>query len=65
MRTRLSLGIVAATACFLAAPAAANGTRPEPVLSHAALDNLENHIGLVGLIGLLGLFGLRRRDDRQ
>ena len=65
MRSRLYLGLAAAMALTLAAPAPANGTTAEPVLSHARLDQLENHIGWLGLLGLLGLFGLRRRDDRH
>jgi LPXTG-motif cell wall-anchored protein len=69
MRSRHFLTIATAAACALTAPASANVTEAQPVLSHAALDTLENHIGLLGLIGLgliglLGLFGLRRRDDR-
>jgi hypothetical protein len=65
MRSRHFLTIVAAAACALAEPAWANVNDAQPVLSHAALDSLENHIGLLGLIGLIGLFGLRRRDSRS
>ena len=64
-RQRIRQALIALAFLASSTPIAAAVNSDEPILSHSALDDLENHIGLLGLLGLLGLFGFRGRDRRH